>query len=229
MLRSAVLLACAAACTAAAQAPAPTAFPLDRVHGLTLVGTRAEPVDYRGRQALKLLEAAGEDGEALAIVDDARIRNGEIRIDVAGLPAAGAAEGARGFIGVAFRLRRDPLRYECFYIRPTNGRANDQLRRNHATQYISYPDFPWFLLREKHPGVYESYADMEAGAWTRLRIAVDGTRAQLFVNNASQPSLIVNDLKHGESEGNVALWIGQGTEAYFGPLTVTRLPRDPAF
>ncbi len=157
-------------------------------------------------------------------MDDARIRNGEISIDVAGLPAPGAPEGARGFIGVAFRVQRDPLRYECFYIRPTNGRADDQLRRNHATQYISYPDFPWFLLREKHPGVYESYADMQPGAWTPLRIVVNGTRAQLFVNNGDQPALIVNDLKHGDSTGSIALWIGQGTEAYFGPLTVKDLP-----
>lgn len=224
MVRLSLLLACSLALTAAAQDRAPKIFPLDRLNGLTLVGTKAEPVDYRGRMALRLVEASRDGGEALAIVDDARIRNGEISIDVAGLPATGAGEGARGFIGVAFRVQRDPLRYECFYLRPTNGRADDQLRRNHATQYISHPDFPWFLLREKHPGVYESYADMQPGVWTPLRIVVNGTRAQLFVNNADQPALIVNDLKGGDSTGSIALWIGQGTEAYFGPLTVKDLP-----
>ena len=224
MLRISLLLAAGLACAAAAQAPASKTFPLDRLNGLTLIGTKAEPVDYRGRLALKLVESRNDGGEAIAIVDDARLRNGEIRIDVAGLPAPGAPEGSRGFIGIAFRVQRDPLRYECFYIRPTNGRADDQLRRNHSTQYISYPDFPWFLLREKHPGVYESYADMEPGAWTPLRIVVDGVRARLFVNGASHPALIVNDLKLGATGGSIALWIGQGTEAYFGPLTVAGLP-----
>lgn len=65
---------------------------------------------------------------------------------------------------------------------------------------------------------------MEPGAWTPLRIVVDGVRARLFVGHASQPALVVNDLKHGAADGGVALWIGQGTEAYFGPLRVTGLP-----
>jgi hypothetical protein len=33
----------------------------------------------------------------------------------------------------------DPSKYECFYVRPSNGRADDQLRRNHSAQYISMP------------------------------------------------------------------------------------------
>jgi hypothetical protein len=45
------------------------------------------------------------------------------------------------------------------------------------------------------PGVYESHADMEAGAWTHMKILVSGTRASLYVNGAAQPCLIVNDLK----------------------------------
>jgi hypothetical protein len=112
--------------------------------------------------------------------------------------------------------------YECFYIRPTNGRADDQLRRNHATQYVSHPDYPWYRLREESPGVYESYADLVPGAWTRLRITVSGTAARLYVNGARQPTLIVNDLKLGETRGRIGLWIGNGTEAYFTKLTVTR-------
>jgi hypothetical protein len=128
--------------------------------------------------------------------------------------------GARGFVGVAFRLRKDPLRYECFYLRPTNGRAEDQLRRNHSTQYISHPDHPWDRLRKENPGVYESYVDLVPGEWTRVKIVVSGTEARLFVHGAEQPSLIVKDLKLGVSEGAVALWIGPGTEAHFTGLRI---------
>jgi hypothetical protein len=41
------------------------------------------------------------------------------------------------------------------------------------------------------------------------------------VNGASQPTLIVNDLKRGATTGQIGLWIGAGTEAYFRDLRVT--------
>jgi hypothetical protein len=106
------------------------------------------------------------------------------------------------------------------YLRPTNGRADDQLRRNHSTQYISYPDYPWYRLREESPAVYESYTDLVPGAWTPVKIVVSGQRAELYVNRAEQPCLIVNDLKLGATRGQIALWIGAGTEAYFSTLVI---------
>jgi hypothetical protein len=42
---------------------------------------------------------------------------------------------ARGFAGIAFRVQPDLRTYDAFYLRPTNGRADDQVRRNHAAQY----------------------------------------------------------------------------------------------
>ena len=50
----------------------------------------------------------------------------------------------------------------------------------------------------------------------------DGCRdeSQLYVNGADQPCLIVNDLKLGDLNGQVALWTGSDTEAYFSNLTV---------
>src|SRR5262249_46883713 len=123
-------------------------------------------------------------------------------------------------IGIAFRVQPERRRYECFYLRPTNGRADDQLRRNHSVQYVSEPDFPWQKLRDQTPGVYEAYTDLETGAWTHVKIVVAGNKARLYVNNAAQPCLIVNDLKHGMTHGAIALWIGPGTDGYFSNLTV---------
>ncbi|HYI07805.1 MAG TPA: hypothetical protein VEK57_01935 [Thermoanaerobaculia bacterium] len=45
-------------------------------------------------------------------------------------------------------------------------------------------------------------------------------QARLYVNGASQPALIVNDLKLGAGTGRIALWIGAGTEAYFSSVVV---------
>ena len=120
----------------------------------------------------------------------------------------------------AGRLRTNGERFECFYLRPTNARADDQLRRNHTTQYVAHPDYPWHALRKDHPGVYESYVDLEAGAWTRVKIVVAGRTAKLYVNGAAQPCLIVNDLRHGGAGGAVALWAQVTTDAYFSNLKI---------
>jgi hypothetical protein len=189
--------------------------------GLELVRVVPQTVTYRGHQALRLAEAPSANNNAVALVNGVEFQDGTIDVDVAGLPAAGSNEVARGFVGVAFRSTPHAGAFDCFYIRPTNGRADDQLRRNHSTQYTSEPDFPWQKLRAEAPGVYESYVDLETGAWTHLKIEVGGTRARLFVNSAAQPALIVNDLKRGTTRGQVGLWIGAGTEAYFKDLRVT--------
>jgi hypothetical protein len=188
--------------------------------GLEFVHVVPQTVTYRDRTALHLVEAPNTDGNAVAVVNGVEFKDGTIDIDVAGLPGAGSNLGARGFVGLAFRSAPHAAAFDCFYIRPTNGRADDQLRRNHSTQYVSEPEFPWQRLRAEHPGVYESYVDLETGAWTHLRIDVDGVRAQLFVNGALQPALIVTDLKRGTVTGQVGLWIGAGTEAYFRDLTI---------
>jgi hypothetical protein len=209
-----------AAATSLGTAPASDLLAPER---LERVNVTAEAVEYRAKAAVRVVEAPGVagDAETLALVPGTSLRDGVIEVEVAGAPRAGTeGGGARGFVGVAFRLQKDPLRYECFYLRPTNGRADDQLRRNHSTQYVSHPDYPWHRLRKESPGVYESYVDLVPGEWTRLRIVVAGAEARLFVHGAEQPALIVNDLKLGASEGGVALWIGPGTEAHFTGLHV---------
>lgn len=203
--------------------PRPASLPLDSTAGLESPNAKIEAVTYRGRKAVHLVPPAGQenaDGDMLAMVTGPEFKDGTIEVDVAGLPRAGAPADARGFIGVAFRLQSKGEKAEIFYLRPTNGRADDQLRRNHSVQYVSSPDFPWERLRKETPGVYESYVDLDAGAWTRMKIVVTGTKAQLYVNGAEQPCLVVNDLKLGESQGGIALWAHITTDAYFSNLQV---------
>jgi hypothetical protein len=178
---------------------------------------KLESVDYLGKRSVKMTEdGVVNNGEAYAIVKDAVLHNGAVELELAGRPAANASSGARGFVGVAFRLQSG--QYEYIYLRPTNGRADDQVRRNHSTQYGSHPKFDYAELRKESPEKYESYVDLEPGVWTRYRITIEGTKARLYVHGASQPCLVVNDLKLGDSSGGVALWIGPGTEGYFTGL-----------
>ncbi|MBI3694911.1 MAG: hypothetical protein HY238_08745, partial [Acidobacteria bacterium] len=61
-----------------------------------------------------------------------------------------------------------------------------------------------------------------AGQWTKVKIEVRGVKARLYVHGAEQPTLLVNDLKRGESKGAVALWIGPGTDGYFTNLRISQ-------
>jgi len=177
--------------------------------------------DYKGRSAIQVIAAPqASNAASYAVVKDVSFRDGTIEVEVAGQPAAGAGSGARGFVGIAFRLQGDGA-YEYIYLRPTNGRADDQVRRNHSTQYSSHPDFDFARLRQEAPEKYESYVDLEPGVWIKYKIEVEGRTVRLYVHGAEQPSLIVNDLKLEPRAGGVALWVGPGTEGYFSNLKVT--------
>ena len=194
------------------------AIPLARLDVSKLT---AAVVTYQGKEATRLV---GGNDNGLALLKGSNFKDGSIEVELAGQPSANAGAGARGFIGLAFRVQNTGLPHELIYLRPTNGRAGDMLRRNHSTQYVSEPEWPWERLRKEAPGVYESYVDLESGVWTRYRIVVKGTRAELYVHGAAQPCLIVKDLKLGDAGGALALWIGPGTEGYFANLKITPLP-----
>ena len=202
-----------------------SSLPLDSVAGLEIFNGKAEVATYRGRRGVHLTAPPGrsdpEDNESVrAFASGVDFKNGTIEADIAGAPLPGAPTDARGFIGIDFRSRQNGARTESIYLRPTNGRAEEQLRRNHSVQYDSLPDFPWFRLRKESPGVYESYVDLEAGAWTHMKIVVSGERAVLYVNGSNQPCLIVNDLKLGETRGQVGFWGEWSTDAYFSNLAI---------
>ena len=180
---------------------------------------------FEGSTAFKLNplkpgEEGFKTGGPLAILSGSRIHNGTIEADVAGAPAKDADESARGFIGIAFRVQSES-RFEIIYLRPTNSHADDQLRRNHTTQYSSEPDWPWDRLRTESPGVYESWVDIEAGRWTHMRIVIHGVNAALYINHAENPCLVVHDLKLGDIGGSIGLWMGQDTDGYFRNVRIT--------
>ncbi len=220
--------------------------PLESAAGLRVHNVTAEAVTLDGKRCVRLtvspeltrrLQALtpdqltqlaqrgsieGVDLEQLAVIEGSDFSSGVIEAEIAGAPAPDAGAGARGFVGIGFRVQPDLRTYDAFYLRPTNGRAEDQERRNHATQYISHPDWPWFRLRQESPSKYESYVDLVPGVWTKIKIDVRGDKARLYVNDNPQPALIVNDVKSGaNARGAVALWIGPGTIGHFRNVTVT--------
>jgi hypothetical protein len=201
-------------------------LPLDSLEGLEVHNVTAKVVTYKGRKAIRVLALSPSPSRSVAeedklvIVRGTEFQNGVIEVDLAAKPAPGAPPLARGFIGVAFHINKDASKFEYFYLRPTNARADDQLRRNHSAQYAAFSDFPWFRSRKEFPGKYESYVDLVPGEWTHVKIEVHGLKAHLYVNGSGQPCLVVNDLKLGIVKGAVALKIGPGTEGYFSNLKI---------
>lgn len=216
-------------CTAATLA-ASDAYPLFSISNTSALGVSVEPVRYKGLDGLhvvadpdhKGIDAGGCDNCTILKIEGVDFGNGTIEVEVAGKPQQGAPAWARGFVGVVFRVTEDASRYEGIYLRPENARESSQIRRNHTVQYFSYPDHPWKTLRDASPGVYESWADIETGEWTRMRVEVDGENAALYLNGSRQPTLIVSDLKHGASaRGTIGLFTEPTTDAYFRNLVVT--------
>jgi len=179
-----------------------------------------------GKQVVKVVKDSTQNGADLPTfvkIKGIDLKEGIIEIKVLSRLLKTAPASARGFIGVAFHIDEQNSKFEGIYLRPTNGRAEDQLRRNHSIQYFSYPDYDFDRLRKEAEGVYESYADMGLNEWITMRIEVRGKQAKLFLNDNKQPSLIVNDLKLGDNvSGAIGLWVDGGTEGYFKDLKITK-------
>lgn len=210
-------LALAFAPSALAADPAPAAF---RVHGVDLSqdgqGLRVSMPRQHWQDAAKD-KLADRDFMAWLSLD---FHDGVIEAEMKAELAPGAPEFARGFVGFAFRY--DGTRFESIYLRPTNGVADDQVRRNHAVQYAAFPEWRFDRLRRESPERYETAADIAPGRWVHVRIEVSGARAVLYLDHRPAPVLIVNDMKLGANQrGGVGLWIETATIAHFRKIRIT--------
>lgn len=156
----------------------------------------------------------------VAWLDGYEFKNGVIEIDLLGRsqPVQGS------FIGVAFRVV-DAQTHDAVYFRPFNFRAADAERHSHAVQYVSHPKWDWSRLRKEHPGEYERaiMPEPDGDEWFHARIAVERPKVSVYVNGATEPSLVVNELSD-RSAGSLGLWVGEGSAGHFASLKVTRKP-----
>ncbi len=147
---------------------------------------------------------------------ETKFADGTIEFDVRGKDVF-----QRSFVGVAFH-GVDEKTYDAIYFRPFNFRASDAARRNHAVQYIAMPDFDWQLLRGKYPEKYEkpvSPPPMPDG-WFHVRIVVAHPQVSVFVNEAVEPCLTVEQMSTRKS-GWVGLWVGNTSGGEFANLKIT--------
>jgi len=152
----------------------------------------------------------------IAWLRDVNFSTGTIEIDLRGKDVM-----QQSFIGIAFH-GVDTTTHDVVYFRPFNFRSSDPVRKIHAVQYVSHPDFPWHKLREQRNGIYEKGIDPPPAAteWFHARIVVDQTQIKVYVNNAASPSLTVDKL-NSWTDGLIGLW-NEGLDGDFANLTISR-------
>jgi hypothetical protein len=194
-------------------------------------------VDFQGKRVLKIerdLKALPFDEKNLeTTVDDrhyARLlgiddfENGIIEVKMySQIQNPSPYPPAAGFIGLYYRIKEDDSEFESIYLRPKVGRINNQMARNHAVQYFSYPDFKFQTLRDKFPaGSFEGSAPVMLNEWITMRLEINGQTAEMFINDLKYSSFIVNKMLGKNKKGYVGLYVDIATTGYFKDLKVTK-------
>ncbi len=155
----------------------------------------------------------GRPGDGLLWIKEPIFTNGSIELDI-----RGKDERGKSFVGIAFHGLNDST-YEAIYFRPFNFKNPD--RSGHSVQYISHPEYPWYILRQEHPEKYENAISPvpEPNDWFHVTVVIEYPTVNVFVNNSKKPSLTIDQLI-SRKEGWVGFWVGNNSEGYFRNLKV---------
>lgn len=155
-------------------------------------------------------------GQGVAWLPSFEIGDGVIEVDL-----KGRNEPGRSFVGIAFH-GINVEKYEAVYLRPFNFRTESEARRSHSMQYVLVPSHEWRRLRMEHPGQYEAaiVSPPSSEAWVHLRLELEGPTVRVFIDNASEPALVVDRIGAVE-KGWIGLWVGHNSDGMFANLKVS--------
>lgn len=193
--------------TPAPQPPASTSDKAGAVDlsGLSLPGTPGwelfNGAAFTAEENVVSSNPGAGSGDRGAYLEDVIFSEGTIEVEL-----RGAGQPQSSFIGIVIH-GEDGETYDSVYFRPFNFGNPDPVRRGHAVQYMSHPDFPWRQLRTDRPEEFENPASPEPqpDEWFTATIEVKGGRIRTFVNGAAEPCLDVEKLSE-TSSGKVGLW-----------------------
>jgi hypothetical protein len=155
-------------------------------------------------------------GDGIAWLKGVEFSNGTIELDIRGKDLF-----QESFVGVAFHgVNNETL--DAVYFRPFNFQSKDPVRKIHAVQYISHPDYTWSVLREKYNGKYEkaSTPAPNGNDWFHAKIVVQYPKVTVYVNGNSEPSLVIDKLNDRKT-GRIGLWVGNNSDGDFTNLHIT--------
>ena len=169
------------------------------------------------------IEATVDEAHYAKLVGLVDFENGTIEVKMySQLQNPPPYSGIAGFIGVYFKIQEKDSAFEGLYVRPKVGRINNQLFRNHAVQYISYPHYKFDTLRKIAPFKYEGSAPVALNEWISMRIEVNGETAEMFINDMKYSTFIVDKMLGKNKKGGIGLYVDIGTIGYFKDLKVTK-------
>ncbi len=130
----------------------------------------------------------------LAYLEGIEFSNGAIECDLRGKDVQG-----QSFVGVAFH-GLDGNAYDAIYFHPT---------------------YTWQKLRAEQPGKYEQAVNPvpDPNAWFRVRVVVASPKVSVFVKDATEPGLVVNQLSD-RKKGLVGLWVGNNSAGDFANFKI---------
>ena len=164
---------------------------------------KQEFVSYKGKQSLHLTFGK-------ARLKNSTFKNGIIDYDV-------AIANQRNFAGIHFRINGN--NYEEFYLRPHQSGNPD------ATQYtpVINGNSGWQLYQGKgHAGAYHFNFE----EWIHIRLIINEGKADVFINDMSQPFLHIPDLKLSPKAGQIGIGNFLGS-AYYANLTYQKMDNPP--
>jgi hypothetical protein len=194
-------------------------------------------IDFEGSKVLKIerdlkalpfdeknLETTVDDRHYARLLNIDDFENGTIEVKMySQIQNPSPYPPAAGFIGLYYRIKEDDSAFESIYLRPKVGRINNQMARNHAVQYFSYPDFKFQTLRDKFPaGSFEGSAPVMLNEWITMRLEINGETAEMFINDLKYSSFIVNKMLGKNKKGYIGLYVDIATTGYFKDLKVTK-------
>jgi hypothetical protein len=170
--------------------------------GLKVFNRSLSVLNDGARKGVRLSETPGV---GVVYLEGIEFADGAIEVDIRGKDVQ-----QQSFVGVAFH-GLDEQTHDAVYFRPFNFKAEDPARRLRAVQYISHPTYTWQKLRTEHPGKYEQPVNPvpDPNGWFHARIVVASPKVSVFVNDAKEPSLVVNQLSD-RKKGLVGLWVASG-------------------
>jgi hypothetical protein len=145
----------------------------------------------------------------IAVVEGVEFSEGTVELDI-----KGKSQIQSTFPGVAFNVV-DGKTFEAVYFRPFNFKRDDTAYRSRAVQYVAWPENTWEKLRKETPGMYESTAKPapDPNGWFHARIEVTKQKVKVWVDDAKEPSLVVDRLA-GPHSGKVGLWVDSQEGAF---------------
>ena len=193
---------CAMSSRALAAAPPPATLAVPADPSRWELEGQAKVVEHQGRPSIRL------DGGA-ATLKDFEMRDAVVDVDV-------STPASRGFFGIQFRIDGDGRSGEWVYLRQHKSGLPD------AMQYtpVLGTGLNWQLYNG--PG-FTGAIDIPKDAWFHVRLEVTGAQAKLFVKDMEKPALVMDDLKSGLQQGQVALAVLIG-ETYFSNFQIRPTP-----